>query len=236
MNMILRSLIVAVVSSCSLFPATYPVYDGYVTDSAGILDGAYHDYLEKLLTALDTRTTAQIAVAIIPSLEGEDLASYNVELFRKWNVGRAGKDNGILFLIAVKERRMRIQTGHGLKDALPDAAAKNILHNTVRPLFKASKMTEGITDGTEAIADAAAKKYGITRTSLGVERPSRQAADMVPVETTISDGAPKHGNGTPWILIVLVIAVTIVIVVIIRRYSGKAAERMRAGRGNSMDR
>lgn len=190
------------------------VRDGYVTDAAGIIDHKYHEYLEALFSALDTKTSAQVMIAAVPSLNGEDLAPYNIALFKQWNVGRAGKDNGVLFLIAVKERRMRIQTGYGLKDAFPDAEAKNVLHNIVRPLFKGSKMTEGITDGAEAIVDAAAKKYGITRESLGVKRPV-QAPDTYTVPSR-GDGARSFSAKPLFIVLSIILGAVIILLILIR--------------------
>ncbi len=125
-----------------------------VTDLAGILTPQQINELENKLAKFENETTNQIAVLIIPSLEGEDLEDFSIRVVEKNKLGQAGKDNGVLFLIAVQDRKMRLEVGYGLEGALPDALCDQILRNIVRPKFRQGDYFGGINDGIDAIISA----------------------------------------------------------------------------------
>jgi uncharacterized protein len=124
---------------------------GYVTDLAGVLDGATHQELEALLTELDQKTTAQVAVLTVPSLGEYEPNDFAVAVYENWKIGKKGKDNGVLFLIAPSEHKMFINTGYGLEGDLPDARC-NAIVALVRPYFQQGQMSQGVAAGTKAIA------------------------------------------------------------------------------------
>src|SRR2546430_4392626 len=93
----------------------YPSPQGYVTDAAGVLDPSSKAQLESHLAEFERQTSNEIAVATVPSLEGETIETYAVELFKRWGVGKKGKDNGILLLVAPNDRKVRIEVGYGLE-------------------------------------------------------------------------------------------------------------------------
>ncbi len=122
-----------------------------VTDYTNTLSSSEINALENKLVAFDDSSSSQIAVVIIKTLDGYEVAEYTVELAEKWGVGRKGKDNGIMVLVALDDRKMSIQTGYGMEGALPDAIAKRIVENDMKPAFKQGDYYEGLNRATDNI-------------------------------------------------------------------------------------
>ena len=122
-----------------------------VNDYAGILSGQDADALEARLDQYAKETTTQIAVVIIPTLNGADRAQYATELIHEWGIGQKDKDNGILLLIAKEDRSMFLATGRGVEGALPDAICKRITEYTIKPKFKTGDYAGGINAGIDDI-------------------------------------------------------------------------------------
>ena len=115
--------------------------------------------LESKLTAFDDSTSTQIAVVLINSLEGYDVADYAVRLGQKWGVGRAKKDNGVIVLASIGDRKITIQTGYGVEGAVPDIIAREIIENLIKPNFKQGNYYEGLQAGTDAIISYTKGEY-----------------------------------------------------------------------------
>ena len=111
---------------------------------------------------LQQKTKAQIAVLIISTLDGEDVTEYANKVFRSWGVGEKDKNNGILFLIALKDKQMRIEVGYGLEGAINDAKAGQILDDYAIPYFKQGQIGKGVVNTYATLVGEAAKEYGIT--------------------------------------------------------------------------
>ena len=118
-----------------------------VTDTAQLLSAEQAEQLNDLLLDYQTETSNQFAVLIIPSLEGEVLESYSIRVAEAWALGQADGDNGLLLLIALAERRLRIEVGYGLEGVLTDAFCGRVIDNTIVPYFKNERYFEGITAG-----------------------------------------------------------------------------------------
>src|SRR5262249_39919291 len=131
-----------------------PFLSAGVNDLAGALSPAARERLEATLRDLETRTGAQVAVLVIPSLEGESLEAYSVRVAQTWKLGRKGVDDGVLFLVARNDRKMRIEVGYGLEPKLTDALTRAILDERVRPRFRANDFDGGVEAGVQAIAAA----------------------------------------------------------------------------------
>jgi len=128
-----------------------PYLTGRVTDNAQLLSAETRQALTERLKAHEDRTTNQIAVLTISSLEGEGIEEYAVAVFNEWKLGQKGKDNGILLIVAPSERRMRIEVGYGLEGTMPDGVAGSIIRNVITPHFKKNDFNRGITEGVSAI-------------------------------------------------------------------------------------
>ncbi len=132
---------------------------GRVTDFTGTLSPTDIASLESKLLAFERETTDQIAVLMIPSLEGESLEDYSIRLAEKWKIGQKGKNNGVILLVVKNDRKMRIEVGYGLEGALPDALAGTIVRNEIAPRFRSGKFYEGIDAGIQAIMAATKGEY-----------------------------------------------------------------------------
>lgn len=128
-----------------------PPLAAHITDTVGLLPGANRAALEARLADLEARKGAQVAVLIVASTQPEDIAAYSIRVVEAWKLGRTGVDDGVLFLIARDDRRMRIEVGRGLEGAIPDAVAKRIVAERVAPRFKAGDFPGGIEAGLEAL-------------------------------------------------------------------------------------
>jgi uncharacterized protein len=153
-----------------LAAAAVPARAGYVTDNANVLTPEHRAALESVLTELDQKTSAQIAVVSVTSLDGRDVSEYAVDLFAKMKIGRKGKDNGVLFLVAPNERKMRIEVGYGLEGLLPDGRVGRILDENVLPYFKAGRLSDGTVSGALTVAQIIAQDAGVAL-SLNAPRP-----------------------------------------------------------------
>lgn len=148
--------------SISIFAAvTFPKPEGFVNDFAGVFDTTERARLETVLTAFEKQSGIEIVVATLSSLEGRTVEDVAVDLFAEWNIGKKGKDNGLLFLIAPSDRRVRVEVGYGLEGAINDALAGRILDAYAIPSFKAGGYNEGITLGTLALLKTIVEKEGI---------------------------------------------------------------------------
>ena len=134
-----------------------------VTDVAGILSPEQKQALESKLKAVDDSSSNQIAVVILPSLDGYPIEEYATKLFRQWGIGNKKTNNGILLLIAVEDRKVRIEVGYGLEGAIPDLTANSIIDNDIKPAFRAQAYYEGIDKATDDIAKAAVGEYKVKR-------------------------------------------------------------------------
>ena len=129
----------------------FPEYQGFVNDYAGLLSPAVKTQLDAKLSQLEMDTTAEVAVVTVKSLEGDSVDDYAVRLFEKWKIGKKDKDNGVLFLVALDDRKMRIEVGYGLEPLITDGRAGRIRDNDVIPRFKEDDYEGGITAGVASI-------------------------------------------------------------------------------------
>lgn len=130
-----------------------------VNDLGHVLSPQQSQILESRLVALDDSTSNQIAIVTIPSLDGYDVSDYANKLFRAWAIGTKKNNNGILILVAVAERRVRIEVGYGLEGAIPDITAKNIIDNDLTPNFREGNYYRGFDEAITSLGQAAAGEY-----------------------------------------------------------------------------
>jgi uncharacterized protein len=126
---------------------------GWVSDFADILDDASRDQVSRLIAGVETQTSAEIAVVTVPSLDGLAIEDYAIKLAEKWKVGKKGKDNGVILLVAPAEHKVWIAVGYGLEPRLTDGVCGGIIRAVLTPAFKRGDYAGGIRDGVQAIAD-----------------------------------------------------------------------------------
>jgi uncharacterized protein len=122
----------------------FPKPTGYVNDFAHLLEPAARESLEQRLVQYDRTTGNQIAIAIFPDLGGVPINEFASRLEESWKVGRRGKDNGLLLLIGLKERQVRIEVGYGLESKVTDGDAGAIIRNVLAPAFRAGRYADGL--------------------------------------------------------------------------------------------
>jgi uncharacterized protein len=125
---------------------------GWVNDFANVISAEYQNKLTALIQESEEKTSSEIAVVTIQSIAPYDEKEYARLLFDNWKPGKKGKDNGVLVLLAIKERRWRIETGYGVEGILPDGLCGEIGRNYMVPYFKEGKYAQGLYYGTAAIA------------------------------------------------------------------------------------
>jgi len=164
-----------------------PPLTAHVTDLTGTLSQGERQALEAKLAAWETRTTDQLAVLIVPTTQPETIEQYGIRVAEAWKLGQKGRDNGVLFLVAKNDKRMRIEVGYGLEGNLPDVAARRIIGDTVAPLFSKGQFAAGIDAGAERIM----------RVASGDEPPPKEPQRR----------APSHGLDFGTIALIFLVAV-----------------------------
>lgn len=131
----------------------------WVHDEADVLSAQTKSTLESILAAERDSTSNQIAILIIPSLNGESLEDFSLRVAEKWQLGKKDKDNGVLLLISKDDRLVRIETGYGLEGSLTDAISSRIIRNEIAPHFRTGDYDGGVQAGVMAIKQAIKGEY-----------------------------------------------------------------------------
>lgn len=158
----LLALAIGLAAPCGAAQRGVPAPRGYLNDFAGVVGPASADSIEALGAELQSKTGAQIAVTTVTDLGGEPIENVAVDLFQKWGIGQKGKDNGVLVLLAVAERRVRIEVGYGLEGILPDGRCGFIIRHVMGPDLAADRFGPGLWRGADAIAGVIARDRGVT--------------------------------------------------------------------------
>lgn len=177
---------------------------GSITDKANLLSKPQEQKLRVILDNLNAQTGAALIVVTLPSMEGGQIDDFTSRLFEKWGVGQAGKDNGVLLLVAVKERKMRIEVGYGLEGAIPDGLAGSIRDQYIRPYFKNGQMALGIESGTLALANLIAQHYKVE-----------------PVERPMAPSRKRQNDNWPVFIIILTVVILQMVALKRGRYSNR---------------
>jgi uncharacterized protein len=137
----------------------FPALTGRVVDDAGLISPAARERLSDMLAQHEKQTTNQVVVVTLPSLQGYPIEDFGYQLGRQWGIGQKGKDNGVLLLVAPKERKVRIEVGYGLEGVLTDALSHDIIQTRILPAFRSGDYEQGIVRGTEAILSVLGGTY-----------------------------------------------------------------------------
>jgi len=133
---------------------TFPELTGRVVDDAGILDPATKAALERKLAEFETKTTGQLVVVTLKSLQGTSIEDYGYQLGRHWGIGQKEKNTGALLIVAPNERKVRIEVGYGFEGTLTDAVSRLIIENSILPRFRANDFAGGINRGVDDVIQA----------------------------------------------------------------------------------
>lgn len=131
----------------------------YVTDYANVLTESEEINLNQKLKAYDDESTNEIGIVTINSLDGDTIENFAVKLFEEYKYGKSDRDNGVLLLISIQDKKFRIEVGYGLEGALTDLESKDILDDVITPEFKKSNYYAGIDKGADAIIEATKGEY-----------------------------------------------------------------------------
>jgi uncharacterized protein len=173
------------------FAQDYPAKPGtLVNDYTNTLSSSQKQQLEDKLKVFDDSTSNQIAIAIVKTVGDYDINEYALGLGRAWGVGSGKKNNGVMIVVALGDRKIAIQTGYGLEGALPDVITKRIIENEIKPSFKGGDYYGGLDAATTAII-----KY--TRGEYKNDTPK----------------ASRKGGGSGSITIIIIIIVIIVLII-----------------------
>lgn len=169
----------------------FPPLTGRVVDNAAILSPEAEARLTAELAQLEAATGRQVVVATVPDLQGYEIEDYGYQLGRTWGVGRKDQDDGVVFLVAPTERKVRIEVGYGLEPVLTDALSNVILQQRVLPEFREGRMEAGVVAGVEAVVQ-----------QLGL--PDDQARAAVAQAAQAQQSASDGGSGLPLIFILFI--------------------------------
>ena len=156
------SLILFLSFNSTSFAIVAQTTDFYVNDSANIIDENNEEYIISTNKELYNKTGAQIVVVSVNNLEGKSIEDYATELFRSYGIGDKNKNNGVLFIVSIEERKTRIEVGYGLEGCITDGKSGRILDNYVIPYFKIDNWNEGIINGYNAILNEITNEYNIS--------------------------------------------------------------------------
>ena len=159
MKKILSIVISIIILSIPNVKALEPTYEFYVNDYANILSEETEKYIVDNSAKLDDATGAQIVVVTVPNLGGESLETYSTDLFRHFGIGDKDKNNGLLILVALEERKCRVEVGYGLEGVLPDAKTGRFQDEYMIPYFKNNNFDEGILNGYKAFYKEIAQEF-----------------------------------------------------------------------------
>jgi uncharacterized protein len=146
-----------------------PVPQRLVVDNANILSSSEQETLERKLVALDDSTSNQIAILTVKSLNGESIEDVANATFREWGIGNKKTKNGILVLVAIEDRKIRIEVGYGLEGAIPDITANDIIDNDIKPNFKQGNYFDGLNAAVDNLSKAAAGEYHVAREKKAIK-------------------------------------------------------------------
>ena len=148
-----------------------PQLTARVTDLTATLSDAERSALESKLAAFEDKTGAQMAVLLVPTTQPEPVETYAIRVADAWKVGRKGRDDGVLLVVAKNDRRLRLEVGYGLEGAIPDAIARRIVSEDIAPKFRDGHYAAGIDAGVDrvvAIVEKGELPPPQKRTSRGV--------------------------------------------------------------------
>ncbi len=139
----------------------YPESIGYVSDFARVISSDYENRLTEFIAEVEKRTGVEIAVVTVETAQPQPIDMYAVELFTRWGVGKKEKDDGVLIVLAMEERKVWIEVGYGLEGVLPDGFCGEVYRQLLVPSFRQGEFGKGLYSATTAIGRRIGEEYGV---------------------------------------------------------------------------
>ncbi len=174
-------LLITMISPVYAIDVPTPTNDFYVNDYAGVLSDSTKQLIMQNSVAIQQATGAQIVVVTVDSLNDNVLEDFSLSILRSWGIGDEKADNGLVMLVAVDDRKSRIEVGYGLEGALPDGKTGRIQDEYMLPYFKVDNYDEGIKNGYLAVLQEVATEYSLDINNL--EQPNLQVNTVEPTES-----------------------------------------------------
>lgn len=201
-----RRLFAGALAAAALIAALLPsvaLAGTYVIDDADVISADAEARMETLSAALESATPgAEVAVVTVPTLDGQDIETFAESKFEELGVGSKDKDNGVMLLVALKERKLRIEVGYGLEGPIPDARAGAIIDSDITPLLKQGDMSGGIELGHGRLVALVADEYNAQIGQIATEEPD----DVGPLGC--------------WVGLMIFIVIIVLLVAVTRRGGG----------------
>lgn len=166
----------AAMSGATRAHGAFPKPTGAVNDFAGVLSAGSAARMEALATEILQKTGTAVVVGTFKSLDGDDPDQFANELYEAWGIGKKGEDKGVLIMLALQERRVRIETGFGVEGVLPDGLVGSILDRYVVPLLKQNRFEEGLLNAMAATGQVLAKDAGTEITGMQIAPAQRSSS------------------------------------------------------------
>lgn len=178
--------------------ASYPQPHNYVNDFGNVLSQPFEDKLNKKLSDFEQDTKDQIAVVTVDTTGNESIEEYANGLFSQWGIGQKGEDNGLLFLFAMKDRKMRIEVGRGLEGTITDIQSKEVIDEQIVPEFKDKNYESGI-------------EKGVNQILYEIDPKATESGILTPKESVPSS---NNSDGILPTIIILLVAISIIVIVV----------------------
>src|SRR5450631_2408370 len=186
---------ICLICACAAQTLSFPALSGRVVDEAGVLDAAARTALTQSLADLEQKTTVQLVVVTLKSLQGTSIEDYGYQLGRRWQIGQKDKNNGVLLIVAPTERKVRIEVGYGLEGDLTDAVTRLIIENSILPRFRSGDMAGGVSAGVD----------DIIKVLSGDAATYKARAAQVPKDFAAKRPDSQNGGGFAFILFIFVL-------------------------------
>jgi len=167
---LLLLLLLLLLLPVSLSAAEYPSPKGYVNDFANVISPGDEELIAQAAIALEQSGDIELAVVTIDSLNGQPIESYSIGLAEAWGVGKKGSDTGLILLLAVQDRMVRVEVGYGLEGDLSDGLTGSILDTHVLPNFREGNFSSGLLKGSRAIAATLAEKRDFELKNVNLDK------------------------------------------------------------------
>lgn len=156
----------------------------FVKDGANIISQDTVDYINETNEKMKDYGS-QVAVLTLDSLNGRDIESLSNEVFRDWGIGDKKKNNGVLLLVSLNDRQVRIEVGYGLEGAINDARAGRIIRNIIRPNFQNKDYDKGIRDAFDSIIYYIGKEYNVVFQDIDINKLEQADDDYISIPIII---------------------------------------------------